>query len=1593
MIFKSIFSKAIIIATLLSIGPLSFAGYKIIKIYQKEKREAIIQNQRDKANLVSEKTLSFLEKTTEILTLFTQDSGLCEKESIHSKAHLKNHLRTINYLLDIFILDHEGRELLRFSKEGISNLKEPYGKEILRGISRGKVYYGDFSFISGGIPTLCVAIPVNPRQSHPGCILGVRINLQSLSELIKSIKIGNRGSAYVIDQEGLIIASQDENAIFWSPFVFQAFSGKEGEIEFNNVRGERFLIVYKTIPNLKWGVITQIPIEEIQGPIKSLTMIALYWIFIAFCLSLVMSLLLMRRLVYPIKKLSNEMIKVSKGEFEVKMDTSRKDEIGLLTRSFNQMVKELKKTQVELQETEKKYRDIFENSKDMVYLTSIEGRFIDVNQAGVEMLGYRDKEELIGTEVSEIYWNPEERREFQLAVAREGFVKDFEVKFKKRDGTPIDCLITATARRDEKGEIIGYEGIIKDITLRKKMEEELSSRTKELEMLYDLSVLMNQSLDLDRVIPTALEKVLSLTGFEMGTIYLLNEDQETLELKYHKNYPSHLVAAVSRLKRGEGVVGWTVERKEIVSFSIDQYPALSILPHLKKEGVKGLVGIPLISKGEVVGAICLTSRENRTIRENEINFLKSIGNQIGMALENAKLFSDVAKAKEEWEVTFNSVTDLITVRDREYRIIRANQTAFKRYGLRPEEMIGKRCFEILHQGNRPCEGCYVSKTLETLKPVYGERYSEYLNGVFQYYTFPIYDEDGRVEAIVDLAREITEERKKALEQEVLGNINKILASSLDVREVIGELYQELNRVINTERVSITLLDEKGMGFRYFSTKKGSKIDEEWLKGFKENGCIKSYLGEKTPFEVVVETGRPVIISNTEENDSWVNQKLFKEGIHSFLLFPLEYKGKVIGTLNLGSREPNYFSEKQFPFLFSLAPSLVISIQNSLLFEETKRRLKEVSLLYEMMKLSASSFNPQKILKEMTDHLNRYLQFDTLGILLIDEKTGRLIPCSPSYDSLAIKQIEALNLSLGRGITGWVAKNGGPLMVGDVRKDPRYLPGEEGILSEICVPIQIGQKIIGVIDGQSKRLNAFSEDDFRILKVVGSQLGVIIENLRLYEEVRRSEENYRTVIEGAHEGICVIGLDNRFRFVNKRMEEIQGYPNEEIIGRDFNEFIDEESRRYMEERFARWRRGERLPSTYELVIRRKDGEYRNVELNARAIKDHEGEINYIVFVKDITERKKMEERLLQTEKLRAVAEMASGVAHDFNNALAAILGNTQLLLHMTEDKEMKETLRTIEKVAKDSAHTVKRLQEFTRKKTTQELFEVDVNTIVKDSIEMSKPKWKDEAQGKGITIEVVTELKEVSPVLANAPDLREVIINMIFNAVEALPQGGRIEIRTFQKEDKVCLEISDTGIGISEEVIKRIFEPFFTTKPFTNTGLGLSMSYGIIKRFGGEIDVESKIGKGTTFTILLPIGKGKQEETSSSTSNAGKRARILVVEDEETVRSILIRTLAQVPHEVIPAENGEKGLELFKNHRFDIVLTDLGMPGLSGWEVCRRIKEMSPETPVGMITGWGMEVDQRKIEEVGLDFLISKPFDFEQLLKTVNEALHSREKRI
>jgi len=1581
---------SILLATL----PLSIAGFSFIRIYQKDLKKSVVEIEEMKARMVIQKTEVFFEKIITHLLAQTNDEDFkMGRYSSHVKNLLENLLSQNDYIWELNLLDERGKERIKVSKYrviGPNDLRSQSKSEMFGVASKGHTYYGEFYLTKDIVPVMGVAVPVKEYKGKPVGVLSAKIHLQYLWNLIPQTQVGKEGFIFVVDEEGNLIAHPDKKRVLTRlnlrhlPMVDQVISGREGHLEYHDSDGEEVLCVYKPIKKLNWGVIVQVPIKEAYAPLRQVIRVALGWVLVALAAATLLSLFLTKRFTLLMKRLSQEMRKVSRGDLNVCLPVTTKDEGGLLVKSFNQMIEDFKQSQEALKEAEQKYKRIFENLKDMVYVTTTDGKFIDVNQAGIEMLGYENKEELFKITVRDTYLNPEERQKFLNEINREGFVKDFETKLKRKDGTPIDTLITASLRRNEEGRILGYEGIIKDISLRRKIEDELVQRKEELQTLYDLSVLINQTLDLERILPIALEKALSFTGFEKGTVHLISRDEENLELKSDQGFSPAFLENVKVMKYGEGVAGKAIISRKPIIFPISQYPSQRILPFLRDEEVQLTVGIPLLAKGKAIGAITLSSRSIQSLTQKEINLLENIGNQIGLALENAKLFSIVAKAKSEWETTFDAVTDLITIRYNDYRIIRANKAAFKRFGLEPNQMVGKKCYEIFNHCHQPCEGCYVTQTLTTKKQVSGERESKYLNGIFQYYTFPIFNKEGEVVAVVDLAREITEEKRLEREREVVNNINKILASSLDVRQVVKAVHSELKRVLDSERMTIVLFDDKG-GFKYSAIEKGDEATALIAHVI--------YPREGTPFENMTDAGLPLLVPDTTKSNDWIDQKVLKEGILSILIFPLEYKGKIFGAMNFESKESNHFTDHHIQFLRSIAPGMAISIQNAMLFEETRKRLDELTILYEVMKISASSLNLDKMLEKILSSLNNFFKFEALGILLVDETTKKLLPHPASYNELSMSNIGKLGLHVGKGITGWVAEEKESLLVNDVSEDSRYVCGDERIHSEMCVPLKVGEKVIGVIDAQSTTLNAFSEDDLRLFSIIGGQIATLIESIRLYEEIKQSEEKYRTVVESALDGVGVVAKDNRMKYANKRLAEIQGIAQEKLIGMNFADFLDEESKQLMADRYLRRQKGEKLFPRFELNIIRGDGEIRNVEINARVIKNSKEDINYIVFIKDITEKKKMEEQLLQAEKLRALAEMASGVAHDFNNALASILGNAQLLLFTVEDEEAKESLRVIEKVAKDSAQTVRRLQDFTRKRVHHELIKVDINSIIKDSIEITKPKWKDEVQSRGIRIEMVSNLEEIPLVSGNASELREVITNLIFNAIEAMPQGGKIEVHTFKKREEVFIQISDMGIGIAEEARKKIFEPFFTTKPFTNTGLGLSMSYGIIKRVGGKIEVKSKVGYGTTFTIMLPSGgDGREEVISPSTIKMGRKARILVIDDEEFIRSVLARTLGQVNHQVTLAEDGEKGLQLFKKGKFDMVLTDLGMPGMSGWEVCRMIKKISPYTPVGMITGWGTEMSQRQIEEVGLDFFISKPFDFNQILNVVAETMESKGKR-
>jgi len=367
-------------------------------------------------------------------------------------------------------------------------------------------------------------------------------------------------------------------------------------------------------------------------------------------------------------------------------------------------------------------------------------------------------------------------------------------------------------------------------------------------------------------------------------------------------------------------------------------------------------------------------------------------------------------------------------------------------------------------------------------------------------------------------------------------------------------------------------------------------------------------------------------------------------------------------------------------------------------------------------------------------------------------------------------------------------------------------------------------------------------------------------------------------------------------------------------------------------------------------------------------------------------KASQEKIVQLERLRALGEMASGVAHDFNNVLAAILGRAQLLRAELDDPRLKQWAEIIERMARDGARTVRRIQEFARIRRGHALVTVSLNEVVHDVLEATSPRWKDQAEARGIRYEVVRELGETPAVAGDPSELREALMNLVLNALDAMPEGGTLCVRTASVEGSVAVTVADTGCGMSEEVRQHAFEPFFTTKEAQSTGLGLSVTYGILRRHGGEIGIETREGQGTTITLRLPAGKGAAAEREEAAPLASRHATILVIDDEEEVRAVLAEILLAQEHSVRTAASGREGLNLFRDGRYDLVLTDLGMPEMSGWQVAQAVKELSRDTQVVLVTGWGEELDPEAVRKGWADFVLPKPFLVNELLAVIARAL-------
>jgi len=503
-------------------------------------------------------------------------------------------------------------------------------------------------------------------------------------------------------------------------------------------------------------------------------------------------------------------------------------------------------------------------------------------------------------------------------------------------------------------------------------------------------------------------------------------------------------------------------------------------------------------------------------------------------------------------------------------------------------------------------------------------------------------------------------------------------------------------------------------------------------------------------------------------------------------------------------------------------------------------------------------------------------------------------------------------------------------------------------------------------------------------------------------LQESEEKYRTLIEDSGDAIYLLH-ERRFELINRKFQEMFGVSIEDVNrpGFDFIQLVAPESRPMIEERLNRREAGEQPDRKYEFTALDADGRKIDVEASVTYIK-YRGRTAVQGIIRDVTERKRLEEQLRQAQKMEAIGQLAGGVAHDFNNLLTVISGYTNMLIANSRRPEFRESLEQIRVAGEKANRLTSQLLAFSRRQIVQPEI-INLNSLVEDQLKMLQ-----RLLGENILVETYPS-SDLENIKADPGQIEQIIMNVVINARDAMPAGGKLTIKTenvhldpdykkdrtvIRRGEYVKLSITDNGIGLSEDIRKHIFEPFFTTKGRERgTGLGLATVYGIVKQNKGHIRVTSEVGEGTKFAIFLPVSDEKGDEPVEELENQGSlkgNERILLVEDDGEVRELTRSILSEYGYDVYTAEHGREALRIFNQRpeHFDLLLTDVVMPEMGGRELAKRLITDEYEIKVIYFSGY---TDSRIIRQGVLDEdvnFIQKPFSNVDLVRRVREALDS-----
>lgn len=778
---------------------------------------------------------------------------------------------------------------------------------------------------------------------------------------------------------------------------------------------------------------------------------------------------------------------------------------------------------------------------------------------------------------------------------------------------------------------------------------------------------------------------------------------------------------------------------------------------------------------------------------------------------------------------------------------------------------------------------------------------------------------------------------------LVNRLTMAIRASLSLPEVLSTATRELGRALSASRVHVHL---------YNPENPISPVEHEFVAP----ECVSiSHLGVSYADPIgqhLLKSEKPIVIDDSlnytegsPEFSANIREHAGKVDLRSQIDFPLIVKGLFRGVLCIHQTDRvRLWTEDEISLVEAVAARMSIGIAQAELFEMVARAKQEWETTFDTMSDGIFIFDRTGHLKRV-NHAGAAMEHAHPRAIL-GRKCCEILRTSTAGDGCVVERAISEKRSVTIEITPESLNR--PLLVS---VEP-VLDSSEKAMAVVCTARDLSE-------------------------------------LRRVQAVAREHQTLLTnILESARESIYAVDTEGRFKWCNSATLLELGYQREDFIGRQLLDMVFEGDRQLVSDKLKAALDGQ--AQTFEMRYFSPDAQLRYARVdNSPLVVD--GHVTGVLGIaRDITEQKEERERAARADKLRALGQLASGVAHDFNNSLAAILGRTQLLRRQIKEDALVRNLDIIQTAAEDAAATVRRIQTFARKAPAKEFEMLDIRSLLNDAIEITRTRWQNEARLRGLDYHVTLEAETGQNTYGSASELREVFVNLIVNAVDAMPTGGNLSISATRENDRLQLRFADTGTGMPEDVRQKIFEPFFSTKGAHGTGLGLSVSYSIIERHEGSISIISELGVGTVFTIDLPAGELESSQTNEQTvAREIAPLTILVIDDEPSVRETLADMLSAMGHSVEMAESGQAAIAKVASKDFDLVFTDLAMPDMDGWETAREIRKHWPEINIILVTGYGPGTAPPAGEGELVNAIIGKPFDFVQVGQAITDVMSSR----